>query len=715
LQLPVSGLFAQALWVQDAQTRLPIARVLIYNTSRTASTLTNAEGKAVLSMFAATDTLIFQHPAYETRKIPFQKIGEMQGKILLATSFIDLNEVIVSANRWEEKKNEIPNRISQITRKDILLENPPTAADMLAESHDVFVQKSQLGGGSPMIRGFAANRVLLVVDGVRMNNAIYRSGNLQNILQADVNSIQNAEIIFGPGTNIYGSDALGGVMDIYLLSPKLYETKRWEAHGNVYGRMGSAAFEKTVHTDVNVANNSWGFLTSISLTDFDDLRMGSHPDNNYQRPEYVVTSNILDSIVPNSHPNVQKFSGYSQLNFLQKIKHKFNNYSKLTLGLYYSATSDVPRYDRLTQYSGGHLKYAQWYYQPQSWFMSRAALSLLKKRKAYNRALLVIAYQKIQEGRNDRKYRDPWLRKRKETVAVYSAYATFNKQLSASQNIYYGFSFDANQVNSAGRKENIHTGEQVPAASRYPDGGTQTFHTGLYVSYKKNMQKAPLTLLSGIRFTLAALSSQFADTNYYHLPYMRISLFNQALTGSFGIVYRPAHWQFRINLSSGFRAPNLDDVAKIFDSEPGNVVVPNENLKPEYLYNTELGFARSLQNKTDLEITFFYSYLYHALVRRNFQLNGRDSIVYDGELSRVQAMVNAGYATIYGISFATDISLFPHWGLRAKITYIQGNDDEGFALRHVPPVYGNAALVFQKNKINLFCSVNFNGQISYNA
>lgn len=256
LQLPVLGLFAQNAQVLDDQTRLPVANVLIYNTTKTTSTLTNPEGEANISDFSVSDTLVFQHPAYESRRVSFREVLKNKGKVLLKTSFVDLNEVIVSANRWEEKKDEVPNKILQITRKDILLESPSTSADMLAGSHEIFVQKSQLGGGSPMIRGFAANRILFVVDGIRMNNAIYRSGNLQNILQTDVNSIQSTEIIFGPGTNIYGSDALGGVIDIHLLSPKPYEKKQWEVHGNVYGRFASAAFEKTLHADVNVANKS---------------------------------------------------------------------------------------------------------------------------------------------------------------------------------------------------------------------------------------------------------------------------------------------------------------------------------------------------------------------------------------------------------------------------------------------------------------------------
>ena len=75
-----------------------------------------------------------------------------------------------------------------------------------------------------MIRGFSANRVLIVVDGVRMNNAIFRSGNLQNVISIDPNMIELTEVIMGPGSVIYGSDAIGGVMNFYTTTPKLSES-----------------------------------------------------------------------------------------------------------------------------------------------------------------------------------------------------------------------------------------------------------------------------------------------------------------------------------------------------------------------------------------------------------------------------------------------------------------------------------------------------------
>src|SRR5690606_37695488 len=115
---------------------------------------------------------------------------------------------------------EIPNRVHPITRREIALQNPQTAADVLESGGYVFVQKSQLAGGSPILRGFATNRVMLVVDGVRMNNAIFRGGNVQNVIALDAHALESAEVLFGPGAVMYGSDAIGGVMDFHTLRPR---------------------------------------------------------------------------------------------------------------------------------------------------------------------------------------------------------------------------------------------------------------------------------------------------------------------------------------------------------------------------------------------------------------------------------------------------------------------------------------------------------------
>lgn len=713
LLLVIVKLQSQTILIYDQQTGEPISNVFIFNNDNTATGLSNELGYARLEGFSVSDDIHFQHPSYNDLVLDLLLIENMRFKVPLNQKLINLEEVVVSANRWETKTYEIPNNIDVIKSKDIIFENPTTSADMLTSTNGVFIQKSQLGGGSPMIRGFSANKILFTLDGIRMNNAIYRGGNLQNVLQADVNSIENAEVIYGPGTNVYGSDALGGVIDIHLLSPMLMDSNKWNASGHAFARFSSAAVERTVHADVNVSNNKWGILTMFSYSAFDDLVMGTMYNDYNLREEYVKSSNGLDTIVQNSNPRTQRYSGYNQLNFTTKISNRINDKVQWSYGFYLSRTSAVPRYDRLLEYSDNQLKYAVWEYDPQQWMMHRLSFDFDGKTIMYDHMNIRLAYQDIKEGRNDRKFQNEWLRQRLEHVQIVSLNNDYDKSLKNQQLLFYGLEMNYNNVISTGEETNINTGETNKVSTRYPDGSNIYLSGGAYLTYKKNFVSSPLTFIGGARISHTSLNSQIEDTSFYNLPYTEIKFNHWATTGSLGFVYHPRNWQVHLNLSSGFRSPNLDDAAKIFDSEPGNVVVPNQNLQPEYIYSIDAGIVKKFNDRARIELTGFYSYLDQAIVRRDFQLNGQDSIIYDGELSRVQAMVNAGYANVYGTSLSIYIRLFNNFVLNSSLTYIKGEDDEGFAIRHAPPLFGKTALSFEKNKLKLQLSSAYNAKVSF--
>ncbi len=130
----------------------------------------------------------------------------------LLSDTLQLDEVVISAGKFEQQKRTLPFQIEQISAKQIAFRNSQNAADMLMQTGQVYIQKSQGGGGSPVLRGFESNRILLVIDGVRMNNAIFRGGHLQNVLRIDQSMLERTEILLGPSSVVYGSDALGGVI-----------------------------------------------------------------------------------------------------------------------------------------------------------------------------------------------------------------------------------------------------------------------------------------------------------------------------------------------------------------------------------------------------------------------------------------------------------------------------------------------------------------------
>ena len=166
-----------------------------------------------------------------------------------------------------------------------------------------------------------------------------------------------------------------------------------------------------------------------------------------------------------------------------------------------------------------------------------------------------------------------------------------------------------------------------------------------------------------------------------------------------------------------FRAPNIDDVGKIFDSEPGSVVVPNANLKPEYAYSGELGLSLNFDNSVVIDLATYYTYLDNALVRRDFTINGDSEILYDGELSNVQAIQNASKAWIYGFEAGVKISFSKYLTLKSQYSIIGGTEEDNYGVevpvRHVAPSFGNTHLAWQKNNIKFDAFANYNGELSF--
>jgi len=702
---------AQQVFVCDSKTGNPVEGVLIY--ANQLSTRTNKEGKAEISSLKNAARITFAHPSYVEIRTSFQNLWSNNFVVRFTEDPVRMDEIVVSASRREQSRLEIPNKIISINRKNIDFQNPQTAADLLEYKSGVFVQKSQMGGGSPMIRGFSANRLLLVVDGIRMNNAIYRNGNLQNVISLDAGTIESTEVIFGPGSVIYGSDALGGVMSYQTLKPRLSGSEKKEIATNIFTRFSSANLEKTTHGDFNLGSSRMAALLSLTFTDFDDLKMGTDGPGEYLRPQFVRFNSMkktgIDEIVENTDPRKQVYTGYSQFNSMLKLRYRPTEKMEFNYSFHYSATTDIPRYDRLIQYSGNKLKYGDWYYGPQIWSLQSFQMLYNEKHKLFDRINLLAGWQNYEESRLDRKLNKKELNERTEKVDVFTLNIDIDKNFSKSKVIYYGLEGNLNLVGSEGISRNLITNDQKNIDTRYPDG-SKTSSIAAYVSYKWLLNKH-FTLLTGGRYTLAGLNGRFS-TEFYDFPYSDFSNLHSAVTGNLGLVYHPTdNWQLNASASTGFRSPNIDDMAKVFESTPGNVMVPNPELKPEYARNIEIGVIRRFQKIAKFELDAFYTFLNDAMIRSDFSFNGKDSIRYDGTLSKVEALVNADYARIFGGSFSMEVFLSPQISMKNSLSYTGGEDSFGDPVRHAPPVFGSSHLEYSGDKFRINCYARFNGKI----
>ncbi len=706
-------IYAQEIKVISNKSDNPIDHVLVTNQKQNITSVSNELGILDISSFNVSDTLFFQHTSFTDLSISYQQAIK-QGIVGLNPKEIRLNEVIISATKWEENIEEIPNKIEKIDRKTIAFSNPQTSADLLKNTPGVYIQKSQMGGGSPMIRGFAANSILLMFDGIRMNNSIYRSGNLQNIITVDPFLLDESEVIFGPGSIVYGSDALGGVIDFHSKRIKLNADSSFLVNGQAIARYTSANNEKTGHIDFTLSKANWGSFTSLSYTNFGDQIMGNIGPSEYERSFYVERIDGSDRMILNENPNKQVSSGYNQLNFMQKFKYQANDHLNLEYTFYYTQSSDIPRYDRLIQMSANNLKYAEWYYGPQNWMVNSLKLNSEKATKLWDAYKIQMSHQSYKESRYNRKFGAEELKSRIEKLNILSFNADFNKKFTPDFFYFFGLETSYDNLNSTAYSKNITTGLQSPLSTRYPDGDNDYFSAAAYSAFRYKMNRK-IDISGGFRYSYVNTHSSFTDKTFFPFDYDAIDLANDALTASLGFVYRNnKNTRVNLNLSTGFRAPNIDDLAKVFDSEPGTVVVPNPDLKPEYVYSADLGLNQAfLDQKLSVELICFYSYLDNAMVRRDFSLDGLTTMIYDGEESDIQAIVNAGFAKIYGLTAQINLKINEYLTWENGISRIKGYDNDGFSIRHAPPLYGNSSINFENDTWKLQLNTFFNGEIAF--
>lgn len=705
--------YGQTITITDAQNNEPVELVTLSANSKLYVT-TNAKGKADISAFKNVEKIEIRSLGYKTVVKSYSELEAEGFSLSLEISNLNLDEVVISGSRWRQSSDDVPSKIISISTKDVALQNPQTAADLLSISGKVFVQKSQQGGGSPMIRGFATSRLLYSVDGVRMNTAIFRSGNLQNVINLDPFAIEGTEVLFGPGSVIYGSDAIGGVMSFQTLTPRFSLTDLPLVTGKANVRYSSANNEKTGHFDVNLGFKNWAFVTSITSWDYDHLRQGSHGPKDYIKDYYVQRQDSTDVVIAQDDKLLQIPSAYSQINMMQKIRFQPNDRWDFQYGFHFSETSPYGRYDRHMRVRNGTARYAEWDYGPQIWMMNNLSVNHSANNSVFDQLSLRLAHQWFEESRIDRSFNSNERNSQSEEVGAYSANLDFIKGTGEKNTLFYGVEYVLNDVTSNGEITDISTGVSVMGPARYPKSTWQSM--AVYVTDEFKVADN-FTLSAGARYNYVLLDSEF-DTAFYPFPFTEANLKNGALTGSIGGVYRPDDsWVISTNLGSAFRAPNVDDVGKVFDSEPGSVVVPNPDLKPEYAYNADLGIAKVFDDIIKVDVTGYYTSLKDALVRRDFKLNGQDSILYQGELSQVQAIQNAAVAHVYGVQAGVEVKLPKGFGFSTDVNFQKGKEEldngETSTSRHASPFFGVSRLNYKANKLRMELNVNYQGKYDF--
>jgi len=724
--------FSQKLIIKDSKEKSVIPNVSVYNSQRSLTVLSDIEGNVDYSGFQKSDTLIFSHIAYEKFNIQINKIPKSSSKtiIYLNPNPQQLSEIILSVGRNKENRKKISKKVTLITSKKTELDLPQTSADLLYYGGGVRIQKTQGGGGSPVIRGFEANRVLLVVDGVRMNNAIYRSGHLQNAITIDPNVLERTEVIFGPSSVGYGSDALGGVVHFYTIKPKINNEKQWTIKGL-----------ESYNTDLNhiVSNlnfeyskEKWASFTSFSYSDFGDIIMGenrTHGFKSWGLNKFTLSKEKFNTTsVLNKNPNIQKNTAYSQFDLLQKFNFKTSESSNLIFNIQHSNSSNIDRYDKLNEYnSAGDLKYAQWHYGPQKRTLLSTSYNFLKNNNWLKKGTVVAAFQKINESRHNRKYQSLTMNSQIEDVEVFSINADFIRGDANVSSFSYGFEYTHNNVssiaygasltkqnNSISNINKVNSSFKIP--TRYPSGGSNYSTAASYYEFRKDLSNKS-NFSFGMRYTYTWLNARWLEEALIDANLNRIKTQQSSLTGSLGYVYRSNNtWQISANFSSGFRSPNIDDMGKIRENR-GLLSVPNMQLKPEYAYSSELGLTKFFDNKmTVFSLNLYYTHITDHIIRDYFQILNDTStqnpatILYNSEEVKTIANINSGRAYIYGFSFDSEAKIISNLIFKSNITFTKGGSvNSSSPLPSISPLFGSFYLKWINSNFKTQFSYKFSG------
>ncbi len=635
-------------------------------------------------------TLLARRQGYKSRRLQDVQIkagDRARLDIELEPTVLSLDELVITASRFVELQHTVPQVVSVVSRRRIRDRQAVQTPEVLREEAGIFVQKTNQGGGSPTLRGLRANKVLLLIDGIRMNNATYRGGNLQYLNTVDPFVLERIEVVHGPVSVLYGSDALGGVIHLMTREPRM-GGRGVRFSGVVNTAFSTADRNRSLHVGLEGGGRNWGLLLSGSYRKFGDITRGTRGG------EVLMQRLRNDTRRPHWLPKVQRPNRYEARDLTAKFKWKLHPALEWSLVYQLDRQPSVPRYD---VHEVG--KYEQWNYEPQERDLAYSHLRWQAANPFFHQARLTLSWHRQYERRLRRKPLSSWQIRDDFRTNTFGLQLQFSRLLGKNQLFVYGAEAYFDRVSSLSFDRYIYTGETRPRAPIFPDD-SQFNRFGIYSQLELRPHRR-WKVDAGARWSTFRLTAPFAADDAVIAQLGALHHASGAVTFSLGTL-----WELRqdlslvANVAQGFRAPNLDDISKFGPGKGGAFYdVPNPALQPEHNLSFDVG-VKMQSSHARLQAAFFYSHLSDLMIRRPAEFFGKQFIVEGEDSLRVFRKENAGRAYTTGFTVNFERSLGQNWLLRGWLGYTYGQDlthDE--PLSAIPPLNGGAALRWRGAKI----------------
>ena len=661
-----NSLFGQIVTIKDSLLNFTIKNVTF--SFQGIGLISDRNGAVDISIFNENDSIEISHVSYKTKKIAKQNIED---KIYLVQKINILPEVVLTEVIKIPISEKYP--VFRITSNGIN-KIQSTIASLLSSNSSIVIQESQSGGGSPNYRGMEANRLLLIVDGIPLNNAIYRSGHLQNSATINPFFIESIKLLSGPASVGYGNGAMGGAL--------IFNTKNPVSKNNVlfHQQYESSSSAVISSFEANYHLNKFSNIVAFSLKSVANLKMGK---NRYHGYENWGRNG--------SEHNEQLNTNYKQVDIMSKSNYKINNKNNILLNTQYTSSSNIYRFDKMNDIINGTLKYENWYYGPQIRFLQSVNYTTKFKTIVFDNIKTILGFQDIKESRHIQKTGLVQLNNRNENVKIYDLNIDFNKEIKNVKLAYGIGTRNQNITSTANLSNNNSTSYNT---TRYPDDGSsvQDFFAYSQANFLINKK---LDLLIGGRWNSSELRAKYNNPTF---SFKDVKNNNIAFVKSLLISFKPIR-NTTINAAyyGGFRNPNIDDVGKVFSKDDINVVIPNANLRPEYANNFELSINYFFST-FKLQVQLYNTHISNAISREYGVLNGVDSMLYDGEIMRIQMNKNIESATINGISLSAELAATDNFLVAASCNYLNGEKNDKKPLAHIPPLNSKISFNYKIKK-----------------
>ncbi len=658
-------------WVIDETSQLPVANANLYFESSDIGTSSDQLGRfAIEKAPAGQQRLMVRHIGYHPKIISLKlKAGEVKKlNILLIPRVIDLAQVTTTASRHVETVFKSQMHVAIAHRERIAARTAPNTADALREIPGVLVQKTTAGHGAPIIRGMIGKDVLLLYNGIRLNKPTFRFGANQYMNTINVESLERIEVTKGPGSVMYGSDAIGGVVN--MISELSFDPDSSEGSDFlISSRYGSADQSRLLYAEWKTRRDKLALAVGLGAKKFGDLTAGSKIGQ--QQP-----------------------TGYREWDGNVALGWFIDSVTMMELNVLAVKQDRVPRFDKYVTKEFLPGEYQTYLYDPQDRYLMGLTL---RSRPIRSKWLSAIkwnwSYQLEKEGTVEQKVGSATITRNRNDLATFGTYLQLNSLWRNRHVLSYGYEIYWDKLKSQRTQEK--DGSILLLRGDYPNG-SQYHSMGLFLN--DNVVFSPqLDINVGLRWSYAALSANL------EAPFGMFEDSYHDWTGTIGISYKPTVWLNLITrYAKGFRAPNFNDTVVLKVSNAG-VDAPSPGLSPEKSHNFEIG-AKWHQARWNGSLFVFYNCLMDLIDRYRGTYQGLDFYDENGNGSRdagepeifQKRNVAKGYITGWELESAIELSR--RWNIRGWAFWTYGQDlsfDE--PLSRIPPLMGLAGIRYQFN------------------